>query len=192
MKPLGVVVAAVVVLTIGCGDGDGPGCEFAGCGGDPTGSWSVDGVCGDFSALGSELQEQCAGLELDYDLSATGQIGINGDSSYRAVIQLRVNISASYPASCIADATSCADLQTGFEGAASCTGDVSDRCDCEFVSLENSDDSGTWDTDGAELRIVDGDSEGRARYCQDGDSLRLEMVGEDTGVPTAIYILSRN
>lgn len=188
----GAIGAALVALgCVGCGGGDGVSCEFADCGGDPTGNWSVEGVCGDFSALTQELENNCAGLEVSYDFSATGSVSFNANNTYDSEIEVRVDITASFPAACIAGTfSSCTEISEGFDGDAVCSGNVSDRCDCEFSEIESSTDGGAWQVNGDVLLL--GDDPAQANFCQDGDTLRLETIADEPDDPTVIYVLSRN
>jgi hypothetical protein len=59
-----------------------------------------------------------------------------------------------------------------------------------MVQTDSAVEAGTWDVNGDTLLL--GTEQDPARFCQDGDTLRIETIPVEADDPTVIYVFSRN
>jgi hypothetical protein len=172
-RALGILAGSLALA--GCGGGSG-GSEvgvctdaFTACGGDPTGSWQITGICLDAS-LTTILNEawaspSCAGSVESASLSLSGTVTYNaGTVTYDQTTV--TSMKASYYLACMAetlgvsspDATGCAALQASLDDgsgpAASCT--FSDACHCEVTESATNQAANGYTTAGASITESDG------------------------------------
>ncbi len=178
----------VMCGALGCG-GDGVDCSFSACGGDPTGSWSIEGTCYDASGFLEEFQQQCPEATGGVGLNAEGTYDLEGDQSFTISVSLTIRTRLTVPAACLQQGlTSCAQLNS--EDLV-CNGNPEVDCDCTFDQNEDISESGTWSSSGSTLTLDD-ESPQDFIFCVEGDTLKIQNIPEDPGDPSGVIVLSRN
>ncbi|WP_437531118.1 hypothetical protein WME79_01155 [Sorangium sp. So ce726] len=197
MKSASRVFSAVIVTSLlalsACGDdggnsdGGGASCgEVAACGGDPTGSWTIDETCLD-SSMFEGLFEGCdAEIDLsDFDMS--GRAEFRADNTYVTTGTLQGPLRVVYPPACLTveDTTvTCAQLndvlqQQAAEGdspftSAQCAS-AGTGCACTLVfAPSTSTTTGTWSVSGSTLTLEsEGEEPEENPFCAQGSSLTM-------------------
>jgi hypothetical protein len=200
---IGVGVVAMASMSLaGCygtadddGDGGGGGgsqvtgeaCQLdRGCGGDPTGTWRVDGPCGDGSFDRSDQVPQ------NWEVVEQKIVESSGTASFKAASggqkRYQLNVTAKSRQVYDMDPTTvegkspqmyCQAAQEtfgmGFDEA-DCELVDQETCRCTFISNRTTNDAGTYTTADGELSLVS-DRIGAPRtspFCVEGDSLRID------------------
>jgi hypothetical protein len=154
-------------------DGD---CEqaFSACGGDPSGDWTVVGVC----EVALDDLAACAGLTYTIlDDRSSGTVAMNGDNTYDRVYNLDLDFEIGIPLSCIAPVP-CNLLPPASAGIFSTCTDDGTTCTCQGTFAETDSASGSWTVEGDEI-VFDGDD--RQQFCIDGDRATVQ---DEAGVRT--------
>lgn len=200
MRGTWVVVTCAMVWTLGCGD-DGPGgsfgtttvgslsCGSAVCGGDPTGTWEIAGICAEGDL--SDIQEDCPGATGDIvSASYTGTVTYNADGTGQQRGHVRSVTRLSIPGSCLMGLP-CSALEDVFNDdedgdlVATCSG--SGTCRCNLTADGDVMDDFTWEVSGDQL-IQDGDTEDPNTFCVQGGAMILRSMG---GGFTSTVVLRR-
>ncbi|MGK4007880.1 hypothetical protein WMF31_35015 [Sorangium sp. So ce1036] len=202
MKARARTCSALVFLSLAAlsacgGPGDGPGgsnviygaCEeVAACGGDPTGSWTLDGVCVDPSLSAAHL-EDCDAKSDASGVEVSGTIDFHADGTFVRTMTAKGRSRSIYPPGCSfleSGALTCEGLNdllkrsvdrvdSDYESAGCAV--VGESCVCDMVMSETTEtETGTWAVSGATLTIArDGrDPRGEA-FCAQGSSLTLGL-----------------
>ena len=153
-------LAAATALTA-CGDED-IDCSFEACGGDPVGSWNIDGAC---SPSTGGIDEDCPDATLVQSVSYSGTWNFEADMTYRVDGQALQTVQGSFPRTCLGQIASCEDLA---DSGLTCR-TAGDRCECNSVSSQPLDLTGTWTSSGSTLSL-DGAS---WTYCRTAGSLTM-------------------
>ncbi|XXX77589.1 hypothetical protein WMF30_02275 [Sorangium sp. So ce134] len=183
-----------------CGDDDGSNeggaaCgEVAACGGDPTGSWTIEGTCLDASMF-EELANGC-GAEIDVSgLDMVGTAEFRSDSTYATTSTMEGPLKIVYPPSCLTmeGATlTCAQLDAVIQqltaeedapfASASCAA-AGSGCACTLVLEETTTaGAGTWSVSGSTITVqADGQEPEELPFCVEGSSLTMASQGEAAG-----------
>jgi hypothetical protein len=155
------------------GGGDDLDCsEFVACGGDPTGTWSFDGVC-DFE-LPLDVCPEATVNSLVNDLSGTLELA--SDQAYSLEVSFVQQVNVSFPPACAGEGSdSCADYQ---QPGLTCSGDPAVSCVCEGqISTPANAKSGTWTVRGNLLSLSEGKSTDELEFCVSGSQLRIHEPG---------------
>lgn len=177
------------------GSGDGPGgggnvvygsCEeIAACGGDPTGSWTLDGACFDLSQF--ETGREDCDMEFDAAMEASGTLDLHADGTYVSTITAKARSRSIYHPGCLSTeggTLTCEQLDAGLRSnvdrgdsgyeSAGCAV-VDQRCVCEMVMSETTrTETGTWAVSGTTLTIArDGQTPRSDAFCVQGSSLTI-------------------
>jgi hypothetical protein len=161
----------------GPGDASGPiDCRsFEPCGGSPTGSWSLVGVC--------DFQQQCPGaMVTGGSFTASGTYAFNADATYTTSQTIGGTVSETVPASCVAGMACMSQTSFGpFNDA--CMG--SQTCTCTVSAQGFPMDQGTWSTSGNMLLLASsalaeaGVGPDPYTYCVQGSSLVVADLYKD-------------
>ncbi len=178
MKRQRILSAAVVCVVacaflMGCGDDDGndgpsfaPCSEtFAACGGDPTGGWTLAGMCDPLAPFRSMCDEMVITVTRD---ESVGTDTFNADGSYALNVSYDVEFTALAPKSCIPGET--CDFLLAVDTFESVT-DLGEECDYVGHYVKVVDEAGTWRMDGNNLMTtVNGATiEDTTEICINGD-----------------------
>lgn len=165
-----------LVMFVACG-GDDAGvrndlalCEsFSPCGGDPAGSWILDGFC----IVDEDTRfDECPGATVERSLSRSGSVELNPDSSYQVDFTGNTRFTLSVSGSCLTGVTDCSSLQQEDESL-SCTGDPASSCTCtgEDVSVDMT--TGTWAVSDNTIAFTGEDGTETLGFCVEGNTLTL-------------------
>ena len=155
--------ALVAAAALGaCGDEDLE-CSFEACGGDPVGTWNIDGAC---SPATGGTDEDCPGATLVRSVTYAGTWNFEADMTYQVDGQALETLQGSFPRTCLGQISRCEDLAE--EGLTCRT--AGERCECSGVSSEPFDLVGTWTSSGSSLTL-DGVP---WAYCRAAGSLRMQ------------------
>lgn len=215
MKSASRVCSAVIVTSLlalsACGDdggnsdGGGASCgEVAACGGDPTGSWTIDDACFDVSMF--QVPIEGCDAELDASgLDASGHAEFRADGTYVMTATLQGSIRMIAPPACLTHegtTITCAQLHEQLEQFAAqddspfvgveCSSVGSD-CACAMtIAGMASTDRGTWSVSGSTLTTeAEGEDPEAAPFCAQGSSLTMGMptsAGENASGPSKSYL----
>ncbi|WP_437814032.1 hypothetical protein [Sorangium sp. So ce1078] len=192
------LVASLLSLSACGDDGDssegGGACgEVAACGGDPTGSWTIEETCLDPSMF-ADLTESC---DAEVDVSGLEMVGtaeFRADSTYATTSTIQGPMKIVYPPSCLTMegvTLTCAQLdmfmqQLLTEGdapfaSASCAAAAA-GCACTLIMEETTTTgAGTWSVSGSSLMIeADGEAPEELPFCVEGSSLTM-AIDADAG-----------
>jgi hypothetical protein len=200
MKARARTCSALVFLSVSAvsacgGSGDSPGgsnvvygsCEeVAACGGDPTGSWTLDGVCVDSSLSAAHL-EDCDAKSDASGLEASGTLDFHADGTFVRTMTGKGRSRSIYPPGCSfleGGTLTCEGLDdllkrsvdrvdSDYESAGCAV--VGESCVCDMVMSETTrTETGTWTASGAALTIArDGRNPRSEAFCVHGSSLTL-------------------
>jgi hypothetical protein len=158
---------------------------FQPCGGDPTGSWSVDQICSGDGSIGEDpFEGNCPGFSAGIDVEVDGTITfangkITPQTTTTSVITLYV------PKACIGGQP-CAGIADPEEGW-TCV-ETAETCDCSNTKVNTDDEMDVSDyvVEGNEIVQTQNGETKRLPFCvQDG---RLTVsVPNDPGKPTVYY-----
>ncbi|CAN90366.1 hypothetical protein predicted by Glimmer/Critica [Sorangium cellulosum So ce56] len=218
MKSVSGVFSAVIVTTLlalsACGGSvddegnskeEGPSCGLvAACGGDPTGSWTMDETCLDPSMF-EDLNKGCDG-EIDISgMVVSGRAEFRADNTYVTTITHQGPIKAVYPAACLAAEDipiTCAQLSVKMQRAAAgkespltsaeCAHAGAD-CACTFVfGRITTPSTGTWSVSGSILTLEPEGAEPEENpFCAQGSSFTRGFpvsAGGDASGPIRHYM----
>ncbi|WP_437762105.1 hypothetical protein WMF27_01150 [Sorangium sp. So ce281] len=182
---------------------EGPSCGLvAACGGDPTGTWTMDEACLD-PAMFEDLDEGCD-AEIDSSgMVVSGRAEFRADTTYVTTITQQGPIKVVYPAACLAAEDipiTCAQLSVKMQGAAGgkespitsaeCAQAGAD-CACTFVfGRDTTTFTGTWSVSGSILTL-EGDEPEESPFCAQGSSFTMGMptsAGENVSGPIKHYM----
>ncbi|WP_437983912.1 hypothetical protein [Sorangium sp. So ce117] len=218
MKSASGVFSAVIVTTLltlsACGGSvdvegnskeEGPSCGLvAACGGDPTGTWTMDEACLDPSMF-EDLDEGCD-AEIDVSgMVVSGRAEFRADNTHVTTITQQGPIKAVYPAACLAAEDipiTCAQLSVKMQRVAAgkespftsaeCAHAGAD-CACTFVfGRDTTTSMGTWSVSGSILAIEsEGEEPEESPFCAQGSSLTRGFpvsAGADASGPIQHYM----
>ncbi|WP_437724977.1 hypothetical protein [Sorangium sp. So ce861] len=173
------------------GSNGGAACGgLAACGGDPTGSWTIEETCLDSSTF-AELTEGC---DAEIDASGVEMVGtaeFRADSTYVTTSTLQGPMKIVYPPSCLTMegvTITCEQLDASMQevvgdgallASASCVA-AGQGCACTLV-LEGSTTTGegTWSVSGTSLTLApDGQEPDEVPFCVEGSSLTMAIETE--------------
>ncbi|WP_437715138.1 hypothetical protein WMF45_01165 [Sorangium sp. So ce448] len=210
-RVLSAVVATSLLALSACGDdggnsdGGGASCgEVAACGGDPTGSWSIDDACFDASMF--QVPIEGCDAELDSSgLDVSGHAEFRADGTYVMTATLQGQIRVNLPPACLTQegtTSTCAQLdeqleQVAAQGdspfvAAECSSAGAD-CACAMtIAGMASTDRGTWSVSGSTLTTeAEGEDPEAAPFCAQGSSLTMGIstsAGGNASGPLKTYL----
>ncbi len=178
--------AGLALTALACGgSGDDVDCSFVACGGDPVGTWSIDGACIDTSSLEDSVREFCPTASVSVGMSMAGTITFDSDNTYSVESTLSQTGVITLPSECLAgqQVTSCAQLN---DNGIACTGDPSSQCRCTISNSEENMESGNWSVDGNILTVGE-----PLEFCQDGDVMKARAIQQDPDDLQMTIVLSR-
>ncbi|WP_437968172.1 hypothetical protein WMF04_02240 [Sorangium sp. So ce260] len=194
-----ILLVASLLSLCACGDdggsseGGGACGEVAACGGDPTGSWTIEETCLDPSMF-ADLTESCDAEVDGSGLEMVGTAEFRSDSTYATTSTVQGPMKIVYPPSCLTMegvTLTCSQLdmfmqQLLTEGdapfaSASCAA-AGEGCACSLIMEETTTTgAGTWSVSGASLTIApDGEAPEELPFCVEGSSLTM-AVDADSG-----------
>jgi hypothetical protein len=160
--------------------------DFAPCGGDVVGDWTVESFCVD----GVDLEApwvvpgtDCAGTEITIYPDYTGDLSFSADGTYTFRVETSALYDYAIPASCTYG-YSCADFDA-YSPDWTCTGDGSGGCVCSGVATDLAgvdEDAGTWVAAGNQLTFTGEEGPTDVDYCADRGVLRLYDAAAATGI----------
>ncbi|MBT8493748.1 MAG: hypothetical protein KJO07_11865 [Deltaproteobacteria bacterium] len=174
--------SVLVVVLVGCGGDDNPACEtFSACGGDPVGSWQATATCTTGVSEQEEVAlETCPEASIFVVTDFAGSLDIEGDGTYAFDFEITTLVDLTLPPSCLAQVTSCEQLDE------TCSGNVDQGCRCSFQQVDESADTSTWSTGGSVLDLDNVTWD----YCVNGDRLTMRTFEESTNL-TYTLVLER-
>lgn len=151
-------------------------CEpFVPCGGDPEGTWVIEGWCLESPATVPD----CPSAKPDIEIALSGTATFGGDRSFSGHFEHHMSLSYSLPPECVPSGTTrCEELGTD---AVPCSGDPTEGCSCESPKIEEvEDEEGTWSIEGStlttELTVPEKETT-RNPLCVEGDTIRILVPG---------------
>ncbi|WP_438041303.1 hypothetical protein [Sorangium sp. So ce128] len=184
---------------------EGPSCGLvAACGGDPTGTWTMDEACLDPSMF-EDLDEGC---DAEIDISGmvvSGRAEFRADNTHVTTVTQQGPIEVVYPAACLAAEDipiTCAQLSVKMQRAAAgkespftsveCAHAGAD-CACTFVlGRITTTSTGTWSVSGSILAIEsEGEEPEENPFCAQGSSFTRGFpvsAGADASGPIKHYM----
>ncbi|MGK3989547.1 hypothetical protein WME99_41250 [Sorangium sp. So ce136] len=195
-----VLLSTSLLALSACGDDDGStgggaACEEAqACGGDPTGSWTIEETCLD-TAMFAELDANC-GAEIDVSgVAFKGSAEFKSDGTYATTSTVTGPMKAVYPPPCLVfeDTTiTCAQLDQTMQDliaqgeapyeSATCAAAGQD-CVCNLSLAERTTaGSGTWSVSGTSLITgSSGEAPQEVPFCVEGSSLTMAAQPSEAG-----------
>lgn len=160
---------------------------FQPCGGDPTGTWTIEEICAPEGAIGGDpFQGRCPDARLGADLEVDGTVTF-ADGKFTPETTQTVHIEMHVPKSCL-NGQPCSAIE-GDDGQTSCA-ETGDACECvrTDVRSDDADDVEDFAVEGNEIVLTDEDGDvDRLRFCVQGNRLTVEVKGDDPGDPTLYY-----
>jgi hypothetical protein len=203
------MIAGTVVVQLGCGGGDGGTIAtcgtFSPCGGDITGTWTIDGLCieGDVASLmgqSSDMPAECKDAIKSLTMKASGTLTYaNGVETSNVTMNMAGHYV--YSAACIsamAGGTTVPVTQAVCDAASSSTGADGPQiacklagggCDCTMSMTDTTNETADYTVSGSTLSYTDG-SDG-AEFCVSGKALTVRPL-TDVGEPGIQMKLHRN
>jgi hypothetical protein len=162
---------------ITCPSSSVPTCSFTACGGDLTGTWTIDGAC--YAPTHSILVDT---LGCDYvegtgvTITESGTWTFGSDLTYTRSVTAQTTLQFNLPYTCDISATDCSNVQV-LDYAATCTG--TGCCSCTQVrDPETTTDSGTYALSGATVNVTTtGGNAVPWQYCVNGNTLTIFYNG---------------
>ncbi|WP_437508054.1 hypothetical protein [Sorangium sp. So ce1099] len=208
-----ILLSTSLLALSACGDDDGStgggACaEAQACGGDPTGSWTIEETCLDRSMF-AEINANC-GAEIDVSgVEFNGSAEFRPDGTYTTASTVTGPMKAVYPPPCLVfeDTTiTCAQLDQSMQDliaqgeapyeSAACAAAGQD-CVCNLILAESTTTgAGTWSVSGTSL-ITESNGEAPAEvpFCVEGSSLTMAAqpleAGSSAGPLTSYLRLTR-
>ncbi|WP_437874355.1 hypothetical protein [Sorangium sp. So ce513] len=180
----------------GAGEPAGACGELAACGGDPTGSWTIEESCLDLS-FDIPPSGDCVPVSDISGIEVNGGFEFDADATYTATLTVGGSIAVTFPAPCFSDedmALACADLgerlsenEVGGIESVECA-PVGDACACAMTVREvTSASAGTWSASGTNLMTVseDGEASEGVPFCVDGSTLTMDLPSGEGDEPDA-------
>jgi len=160
------------------------------CGGDPTGTWTLDGICSDYD-YESAIQQACANATVsDVTFLGSGTLVVAGNS-WAYDVTGTATTAMQFPAEC--NVLGCNGTATAIETAgaqsATCTDDGAGGCNCDAVFDASNASAGTYTTDGNGTSTIGPDGE-TYYYCVSGGTLQLRQYGTAADDAQPTYLLS--
>ena len=188
MTSLGSGLVSVIVLAAlaGCGGGQGGSCgDFAACGGDVVGNWSVQAFCGKLT----DSTAACGNLTVDLDgVQASGTETFTAANVVTSDVQTSGFSTLHVPGSCLTFngvKLTCDQVNAGFMATIGMTGTIDSivcttegqGCSCKQTQTpQSTTTTGTYVITGNQLTITDsatGEISGMD-YCVSGSTLRYK------------------
>jgi hypothetical protein len=161
--------------------------KFAACGGDATGTWTVKSVCSSgtlIDALNAQFNSpECENTFTKATIATSGTVTY-GDSDYSRRVQTEITAKLSLTVGCFGtlatgaglDLQSCSlyaadvvkGLRPGATASATCNYNGA-TCNCDLVSVEISNEQGTYSVDGSSM--TESSSGNAYGYCVKGSEL---------------------
>ncbi|WP_437774254.1 hypothetical protein [Sorangium sp. So ce1097] len=180
----------------GAGEPAGACGELAACGGDPTGSWTIEESCLDLS-FDIPPSGDCVPVSDISRIEINGEFEFDADETYTATLTVGGTIVVTFPAPCFSGedmALTCADLgeqlsenEAGGIESVDCA-PVGDGCACTMAARElTSASAGTWSASGTTLTTVSEDDEASegVPFCVDGSTLTMDLPAAQDEQPDA-------
>jgi hypothetical protein len=177
--------ALALIATTGCGDNDGASCgEFAACGGDVVGSWSLQNFCG----TAKIDDDDCKGMTMEMNgVNFSGTVTFNADKTYTTDSMRSGYATMHMPSACLTvqgikitcEQVNMAlmaqrNMDAPFSGI-TCSAEPA-GCACKVTfKPESSKETGKYSTSGTTLTTTSaaGDTETND-YCVAGSTLRMK------------------
>lgn len=157
---------------IGAAGMGGETCRNPACGGDPTGTWTIQSAC----AFPPSLMLGCAAATQDATTTVQGLLELRADGTYTMQVDVGFAHQVAWPQSCLPSGQTCADIASALGG--ECVAAM-DGCTCGVLDpgppLRH---TGTYDVVGGQL-VVTPAGAGPATYqlCVDGPAITLTAEG---------------
>jgi hypothetical protein len=178
------VVAVLALCLPACEDpSQGAGCEPQECGGDVTGTWTVESAC----AVGPDVvSPECPDWACWVEsVAASGTLSFEQGGAAEIAVGLELTTRCSIPRACVA---SCAAAASGPYGHLSCV-ESGETCDCSQVDDAPLELTGTWEvTSGSYLSLEEPPDRrsGTSSFCVTGSTLSMgHLASRDLMVPGA-------
>ncbi|MCK6573891.1 hypothetical protein L6V77_22670 [Myxococcota bacterium] len=159
---------------------------FEACGGDPTGTWTVDRICSGDGSIGSDpFDGQCPGATAGIDLQIDGTITF-ADGKLTPRTTRTATITLYVPKSCIGGQP-CALIADEEEGW-TCE-ETAETCDCTKTDVDTDDETDVSDyvVEGNEIvQTQDGETK-RLPFCVQDGRLTVSVPNDEPGKPTVYY-----
>jgi hypothetical protein len=153
------------------------------CGGDITGTWTLQGFCGGTA----QLMMQCPGASADFAPNVSGTYTFNADGTYSLTLTADESGPQTLPASCLPNIQTCAmlEMSSTMQGltssVTSCSGDVSQSCTCTFMARGTLTDNGTYTTAGTSVTMTGTSGPSKPEgFCATGNQLELTLTSNET------------
>jgi len=194
-------LAALVTAFAACGGGGGTKvavCKagaFTACGGDPTGTWHVSGICSEnnltttMNQMYASQSSACATVVKSVDLSIAGTVTYtSGTVTYN--MNNSVAFSMSFSSACISgmlnmsgtmNASLCSSLGTSLTNSGTMTGTCSlsgSNCDCTISEKMTDSSSYPYSVSGSTITESGGDS---YDFCVSGKTMSERQDSSDLG-----------
>jgi hypothetical protein len=203
--PLALVIVVSIgsLGSVGCGGGR-LDCSkgFTACGGDITGTWKTQGLCGVMTIAMQSMSQSCPTATLNAQIDVGGSFEFRTDHSYDASLTEQAKFQTTLPAACLPKAmtstATCHDVGTSLMRgnvdimSATCNGTMSFGCSCTVT--ENPVDyseTGTYGTAGTTLTLTQQNGNAsdlftESPYCVNGKML---TVRDPDPTMSALYLV---
>jgi hypothetical protein len=184
----GVVTAPVehfttfVVRIVGAA-GNPVDCTYdGGCGGDPVGTWTIDGIC--LHITEEDGLPSCIEIRIDAEMSGT--VTFAADQTYQVNATLVGSLDIVFMPGCLDPSMSSCDEMDDPEDGSDCSGDPQVECVCSSLIDDVGDETGTWSASGSSLIMDEAPDESydygpsEAEFCVSGDTMQLLDLDEGT------------
>jgi hypothetical protein len=202
-----VTLAGTAIFALGCGGGSGsiPTCGvFQACGGDLTGTWTFDGMCGEGDIATSMmdtsgLPPECSDIIKSFSMNISGTL-IYANGTETSDVNMTMTARAVYSSACInaeagtSVAVSQALCDAMSSGMSSTDGPTmtcklaSGGCDCNMTMSQSAQESDTYTVSGSTLTYSGGDT---IEFCVSGTKLTVRPT-PDPGAPAMQFQLHRS
>lgn len=190
MKHTIILAACLAAALVGCGgddDGSLDCSEFAACGGDPVGQWTIVDACldGDLQPDIDGCPEATGTIE---DVVVSGSVELRDDGSYANNTSSMGTVVLTVPMSCL-DGATCEQLSQAAGVPCSENGDA---CDCQQDFDDSSQESGSWESSGSTITLTDSDGNvNDVSYCVEGDVLKAQQEPDAADDPRITLVMTR-
>jgi hypothetical protein len=155
------------------GSGGAPAtCDSAPCGGDLTGRWSIEKVCGSASQAFPMRSCPDSMLTTSYD-SVSGTYQFDESGTWQEVFSATVSVQGTSPASCVSE-SDCREFEDEMQsssGASNVACSFQGTCRCSMTLSGNG--SGTYRVSGTSVTTTSDGASQTYGYCVSGNTLTL-------------------
>lgn len=163
--------------------------NFSACGGDPTGTWTIQEVCLSDGSIGADpFNGMCDGSSFVVDVAVTGTVTF-ADGKITPNTVTESTITMHVPKVCIGG-QGCEAIASGEDGW-NCD-DGGDACDCTKVETKADDDSDISDyvVEGNDLVSTQNGESKHLPFCIEGRTITIS-VPSDPGKPAFYYTATK-